>query len=352
MLGILALAWISSGTAWGLIEARGDASTVLRAVFALNMVFHPATFFVLWRRLLPMRVIDMACLLFAASLCALCMALRLYAPVLGAKIDIQPLYLWIPVIYVFAFTLTGHRASLRLSLAIMALFVAISGPYLLQWPVAPHANFTFQLHMVSAILVAALYFFSSYQHRLQAAQLTVDELARLANTDALTGLANRRRVTEVIDAELVRARRYGHAFSVILIDIDHFKRINDRHGHGVGDAVLVALAARAQEVLRDVDMLGRWGGEEFIVVLPETDAAQTLGKARALCAHIAGRPLAGAHRISISCGVAGVQPGDGADTLLQRADRALYAAKNSGRNRAEGGDVPADRPLLQPATAA
>ncbi|KQP49699.1 GGDEF domain-containing protein [Pseudorhodoferax sp. Leaf274] len=336
MLAILALAWIGSVTAWGLIEARGESSAVLRAVFGLNGVFHPAAFFVLWRRLLPMRVVDMACLLFAAGLCAACMALRLYVPALGAKIDIQPLYLWIPVIYVFAFTLTGHRSSLRLSLAILALFVAISLPYLLQRPVAPHANFTFQLHMVSAILVAALYFFSSYQHRLQAAQLTVDELARLANTDALTGLANRRRVGEEVAAELVRARRYGHAFSVILIDIDHFKRINDRHGHGVGDAVLVDLAARAKEVLRDVDMLGRWGGEEFIAVLPETGFAQTLDKARALCAHIAARPLAGDHAVSVSCGVATAQTSDSSGSLVQRADEALYAAKRQGRNRAEG----------------
>ena len=349
MMAILALSWISSGAAWAMIEARGESSAVLRVVFGLNIVFHPVTFVLVWRRLLPMRVIDIACLLFAAGLCAVCMALRLYAPVLGAKIDIQPLYLWIPVIYVFAFTLTGHRASLRLSLAIMALLVAISVPYLLQRPVAPHANFTFQLHMVSAILIAALYFFSSYQHRLQAAQLTVDELARLANTDALTSLANRRRVNEVIASELVRARRYGHAFSVILVDIDHFKRINDRHGHGVGDAVLVALAARAKEVLRDVDMLGRWGGEEFIVVLPETNAVQTLEKARALCTHIAASPLAGEHAVSISCGVAGVQRGDSAETLLQRADQALYAAKDRGRNRAEGdgaldGCMPPDPP--------
>ena len=291
MMAILVLSWISSGAAWALIEARGESSAVLRVVFGLNLVFHPTAFWVVWRRLLPMRVVDMACLLFAAGLCAICMALRLYSPQ-GASIDIQPLYLWIPVIYVFAFTLTGHRSSLRLSLGILALFVAISLPYLLQRPVAPHANFTFQLHMVSAILVAALYFFSSYQHRLQAAQLTVDELARLANTDALTGLANRRRATEAIAAELVRVKRYGHAFSVILIDIDHFKAVNDRHGHSFGDATLVALAVRAQEVLRDVDMLGRWGGEEFIVVLPQTDFAQTLDKARTLCTHVAA-PTAG-----------------------------------------------------------
>ncbi len=335
MMAILALSWVGSGTAWALAESRGASSPVLRAVSGLNLVFHPTVFTLVWRRLLPMRIVDMACLLFAVGLCALCMALRLYSP-LGASIDLQPLYLWIPVIYVFAFTLAGHRASLRLSLGILALFVAISLPYLVQRPVATHANFTFQLHMVSAILVAALYFFASYQHRLQAAQLTVDELARLANTDALTGLANRRRATETIATELLRFGRYGHALSVILIDIDHFKAINDRHGHGFGDTTLVALARRARELLRDVDLLGPWGGEEFIVVMPETDFAQALDKARTLCTHVARHPLAGDATVSISCGATCVRPGDSADSLLQRADQALYAAKRGGRNRAEG----------------
>ncbi|APW37390.1 hypothetical protein RD110_09485 [Rhodoferax koreense] len=337
-MAILALSLLSSAAGWALMEARGQSSAVLRGVFGLNLVFHPVMYVVVWRRLLPTRYIDMACLLFAAGICAACMALRLYAPVYGASIDLQPLYLWIPVIYVFAFTLAGHKTSLTISLCILALFVAISLPYLLSQDPPPYANFTVQLHMVSAVLIAALYFFSSYQHRFQIALLTVDELARLANTDELTKLANRRRMAEAIGSELVRFTRYGHAFSVILIDIDHFKTINDRFGHAVGDQALVALAARATEVLRDVDMLGRWGGEEFIVVLPETAFEQAMHKAAGLCRHVAATPLVGEHTISVSCGVVRVRAGDTAETLLQRADVALYAAKHGGRNRAEGMD--------------
>jgi diguanylate cyclase (GGDEF)-like protein len=336
LMTILALSWVGSAAAWALIESRGMSSPVLRGVFGLNVVFHPVTFVVVSRRLLPLRIVDMACLWFAACLCAACMALRLYSPTYGARIDLQPLYLWIPVIYVFVFTLLGHRASLKLSLALLALFFAISLPYLVRHADDPNVNFTIQLHVVSAVLVAALYFFSSYQHRFQIAQLTVDELARLANTDELTQIANRRRMSEAIASELLRYARYGHRFSIILIDIDRFKDINDRHGHAVGDRTLVALAARTREVLRDVDTLGRWGGEEFVVVLPETGAEQTLHKAAALCAHVAARPLVGEHTVTVSCGVASVAAGDTADTLLQRADAALYAAKRGGRNRAEG----------------
>lgn len=335
-MAILAISWVSSNAGWLRMESIGQTSAVLRAVFVANLLFHPIAFAVVRWRLLPLRVVDTACLLFAAVLCGGCMAVRLYAPVLGAAIDLQPLYLWIPVIYVFVFTLMGHRASLRLSLAIYAGFIVISLPYLVGPGERPHLNFTVQLHGVSAVLIAALHFFSSYQHRFQLAQLTMDELARRASTDELTGLANRRRMVEAIGSELLRFARYGHPFSVILIDIDHFKTVNDRFGHAAGDRVLVTLATRTTEVLRDVDTLGRWGGEEFVVILPETRFEETLYKATALCAHVAGMPLLEAHPVTISCGVASVRPGDSLDSLLQRADEALYAAKRLGRNRAEG----------------
>ncbi len=348
LMAILALSWVGSGAAWALMESLGQSSAVLRIVFGLNMIFHPVMFAVVWKRLLPQRIVDMSCLLFAAGLCAACMALRLYSPTYGASIDVQPLYLWIPVIYVFAFTLAGHKSSLKISLAILALFVSISLPYLVFHFDQPYGNFTVQLHVVSAVLIAALYFFSSYQHRFQIAQLTVDELARLANTDELTKLANRRRMVEAIEAELIRFARYGHVFSIVLIDIDHFKTVNDRFGHGVGDKTLVALAARTMEVLRDVDTLGRWGGEEFVVVLPETRFDETLYKAEALCGHVAARPFVGNHAVTVSCGVTSVLAGDTSDTLLQRADVALYAAKRHGRNRAEG--VPEEQHEFSPAT--
>jgi diguanylate cyclase len=336
LMTILALAWMSSAIAWLLMEALGQSSPVLRGVFGLNAVFHPVMFFIAWRRVLPLRSVDLACLLFAAGICAACMALRLYSPVHGARIDIQPLYLWIPVIYVFAFTLPDHRTSLAISLAILTLFVSISLPYLVNHFDQPYGNFTVQLHMVCAVLIAALYFFASHRHRFQLAQFTVDELARLANTDELTKLANRRRMSEAIAYELVRFARYGHTFSIILIDIDHFKSVNDRFGHSVGDKTLVALAARVTDTLRDVDSFGRWGGEEFVVILPETRFDETLHKAAMLCAHVAARPLVGEHPVTVSCGVTSVVAGDTADTLLQRADVALYAAKRRGRNRAEG----------------
>src|SRR3546814_16703840 len=119
------------------------------------------------------------------------MVLRLYFPVYGARIDLKPLYLWIPVIYVLAFMLTSHKAGLRISLAIQALLLAISLPYLIHHPEPPAGNFTIQLHIVSAVLVAALYFLSSYQQPLHIDTLPVAELGQLDNTDLTTRPPNR-----------------------------------------------------------------------------------------------------------------------------------------------------------------
>jgi diguanylate cyclase len=348
LLTIMALSAVSTILGWALVESRGVSSGVLRLVFGANIVFHPVLGAILWKRLLSQRIVDLSLLFFAAGICGICMALRLYSPTYGASIDPQPLYLWIPVIYVFAFTLSDHASGLRVALGTLAIFVAISLPYLVRHMDGPMVNFTVQLHLVSGVLIAALYFFSSYLQRFQTAQLTVDKLAHLANTDELTKVANRRRLTEALEYELARYARYAHMFSIVMFDIDNFKAVNDRFGHHVGDEVLVALAARAGDGLREVDWLGRWGGEEFVVILPETGSAETLERASALCRDVADRPLVGEHTITISCGVASVRAGDTVDSLLQRVDAALYSAKRLGRNRVEGviDAAPSERPLI------
>lgn len=336
LMGIIVLALLSTLGGWGIMGARGVLSPVLRGMFGTCTVVLAGLFVVAWRRMLPARSIGLGCLLFAVSVCALCMVLRLYFPVYGAALDLQPLYLWIPVLYVFAFTLTGHRTSLAISLAVLTLFALISLPYLISDIEGPYANFTLQLHVVSAVLIAALYFFSSYQRRLHQAELTVGELAELSNTDELTKLCNRRRMATLIDAELAQLREGGPLFAVALFDIDHFKVINDRFGHGAGDEALVALAARAAQVFRGMDTLSRWGGDEFVALIRNVDLAEALHIADVLCRHVATIPVNRGHGITISCGTVMVLETDSIGSVLQRADAALYAAKRAGRNRAEG----------------
>ncbi len=181
-------------------------------------------------------------------------------------------------------------------------------------------------------------------HEIQALNQNLDEerdrLARLnrrleiqAHTDPLTGIWNRYRIEQVLDAEMAAGQRYGRPCSVLLLDIDHFKAINDQHGHDAGDQVLAALAARLRNALRPSDHFGRWGGEEFIVVLGQTPLHRARDVAERLRRELADTPVADAGTITVSIGAAEFRPDDSRRSLIDRADRALYAAKSSGRNR-------------------
>ena len=163
------------------------------------------------------------------------------------------------------------------------------------------------------------------------------ELERLATTDPLTGVFNRRYFMDFATQELLRSQRYSHLFSVIQMDIDHFKKINDAHGHAVGDEVLKAFTGTCQEILRECDVLGRVGGEEFSIVLPETEKAGALVVAERIRQTIADLKVYADERtvhFTVSIGIASLRPNDaGLDAVLRRADEALYLAKNGGRNK-------------------
>jgi diguanylate cyclase (GGDEF)-like protein len=161
----------------------------------------------------------------------------------------------------------------------------------------------------------------------------------LARTDPLTRLANRRHFLEVAEKELSRAERYGEHLAVLMMDVDHFKRVNDTYGHRIGDQVLSQLADRCRQELRDVDTMARVGGEEFALLLPETDSAGALEVADRLCRIMAdtGVPLEAGLPLhfTVSIGVsARPETCTNIDVLLSEADTALYRAKHSGRNRA------------------
>jgi two-component system, cell cycle response regulator len=162
-----------------------------------------------------------------------------------------------------------------------------------------------------------------------------DELNLLSNTDALTGLCNRRH----LDSELARrhseARRHGEPLSVLLLDLDHFKHVNDTYGHPAGDTVLRVFADRLGNQLRAGDIAGRWGGEEFLVILPRTGLDGALEVAERIRFATAESPVSAAEAdisVTVSGGCA-VGPGESADAIVQLADACLYRAKLAGRNQ-------------------
>jgi len=174
----------------------------------------------------------------------------------------------------------------------------------------------------------------------------LERISHLATHDELTGLVNRRHMTELIGMELQRCERAGRPLVLALLDLDHFKAINDNEGHAAGDQVLQAFARTVQATVRKTDRLARWGGEEFVLMLYDSDAANALGLLERVRANVQAMALAcggRSLRVTVSIGVALSRPGEPMDRVLERADIALYAAKSQGRNRVvlQGDGAPA-----------
>jgi diguanylate cyclase (GGDEF)-like protein len=170
------------------------------------------------------------------------------------------------------------------------------------------------------------------------------QFERLASTDLLTGVNNRHSLMDLAAKELSRARRYDHPLSLLVLDIDDFKRINDTHGHSVGDQAIKQLASICSGTLRAADIFGRLGGDEFAAVLPETDSAEAFKLAERLRLTLAANGVRvddGTLRFTVSIGGAGLSDlTEDIDAVMRRADTALYEAKRQGRNRVVMADNP------------
>lgn len=173
----------------------------------------------------------------------------------------------------------------------------------------------------------------AYQAQLQEMNMTLEKATR---TDLLTGIANRQDILEKMETELNRSQRHGSVFSVLLLDIDNYKLVNDNHGHDAGDMVLVEVAANLHRNVRKEDTCARWGGDEFLILLPETDAASAEVVGQKLLAEVRGyeyRYRDTAIHITFSAGVATFAPGLTIDDCIRDADRSMYAAKQQGKDR-------------------
>ena len=180
-----------------------------------------------------------------------------------------------------------------------------------------------------------------YQSQLRESTLKLEKMAR---TDTLTELSNRRDMTERLEMESARSARSGRAFGIILFDIDLFKSVNDNYGHEAGDKVLITVGELFRSVLRGSDLCARWGGEEFLILCPETDLDQTLAVAEKCRRAVETAPFLFSGQtvqVTVSGGVSAMRPHCDWDweLLVREADAALYQAKDGGRNRVEIGAV-------------
>jgi len=158
------------------------------------------------------------------------------------------------------------------------------------------------------------------------------ELERISRLDHLTQTFNRIQTDSDLEREISRSHRYERPFSIVFVDIDHFKRINDTHGHQTGDQVLKDFAKLVQKKLRENDVFGRWGGEEFVLLCPETDGEGARDLAEKLRATIANHTFSSGVSVTASFGVAQLRTTEDRESLIKRTDEALYKAKSDGRN--------------------
>jgi diguanylate cyclase (GGDEF)-like protein len=236
--------------------------------------------------------------------------------------------MWVTIMPPLVFFLLGPRVGAWVS---AILFTYIIGYLYLMLPTFEPAAFSLgALLNVIEVLVALWFIFRHYERSRASA---FDELERLSNTDKLTGLYNRLRLDELLSEQLALSQRSGTAFTLVLCDIDHFKKINDDHGHLVGDEVLVELAKLLQTHTRATDYVGRWGGEEFLIICPATTAEGAQKLIESLRAAVAQLNFNHDLTLTMSFGIAAARPQGSIVTILKTADNALYEAKRRGRNR-------------------
>lgn len=244
-------------------------------------------------------------------------------------------FAWILVFPPISYFLLGRRLG-RLSTIFSFLIIFLGILWIQSNNDASLFNFTSLVNLIfSATCITILISFSelSRSKAYDFIRLKNEDLLRLSHTDALTGISNRLKLDEVMIKELARIKRGTPHFSVIMGDLDLFKRFNDNYGHLAGDQILVEIASAIVPICRLTDTVGRWGGEEFLIICPETPLEGAMILAEKVRKAVESLPMHRYGTVTISCGVTSSKSGDDINTIIHRADKALYLAKSDGRNQ-------------------
>jgi len=320
-LGIAATlaAWVGAGR---------DSHVPLTALYGLPLIAALLTF--LWvlvllrrssQRLAEVGFCGIPCLYMIANQLECSLNGQLYSE--GDPIG----WLWLPVLCVLTFMVLDHRLAQRIASVFLGIQAAIYFSGLFRFtPSAEHFQFAFQYYIASVMHIGLLSLYGELKQRF-------GQVQSQAATDELTGLTNRRQMQALLDQAVVERQEAGEGFSVLLLDIDHFKRINDRYGHKTGDEVLRAVSTVMSQCIRKTDCLSRWGGEEFIVLLPGADLAGAGQVAESILTALRGRIFSEGVTLTASIGAAAHAHGERPEDVVHRSDVALYQAKQAGRDR-------------------
>jgi len=326
------LVWIS----------MGPEGLTANLAFSLFVLFYVACILAIWSRVVSIRLAERVMFLGVVLFALAHLSYVLYAN--GSLADSRTIitevtYTTLTVLYVVAYLIFDNRTALRISLSLFGLeLFAVLAKALSEVPAGPKPAeilWLLRMHAFMGAVIALIYASSYLKVQLFKQREMAEVMHRLAHTDPLTGVANRRELYSDLQRESDKSERYGRPLSIIFFDLDHFKAVNDTYGHVCGDNVLCEVVRSVESVLRATDRLGRWGGEEFVVLAPETDLREASRLAERLRVEIATHRHHPAPTVTASFGFAQYETGDTPDTLIKRADQALYKAKILGRNRAE-----------------
>lgn len=340
---ILLMVFVASsfGLVIGALANRLSPATAL--VFFLSASFCALSIWVVVARATALHLIERAIWAFAGVLSVGIFFYGLYLAdtPMQSRLVVAVSFLWLLVAYASIFVARDPRSALWRSIVLFLTILAIYLPRAAGLEVVRTPSLPFDaaplalLQLSSAVMIAALLFFGILKTRTLEAAATTEQMRWLADTDPLTELPNRRRLTEVLDGELGRTRRYDAPLSLIIFDLDDFKRINDLHGHDVGDSVLIGICQIVEPRLRGNDILGRWGGEEFVIVAPHTTLQGAQRLVNRIREGLKDRQFGPVEGVTASYGVAAARTQDDSASLVKRADEALYRAKRAGKNRVE-----------------
>ncbi len=313
--------------------------TFVRVVYPIFALFLAGLFVILWRGSLPMSKLEIPVLGIIGSMIFSRLAWLFYfaGPIDDHLLQIAGGHYWaVGVLIVGGFVVLGHKQGLLAGLIFILISVIIATTGVAVQALSEEVSresliYLLRIQLFLALLLGLSSAATTMRDRMLAALTRAETLDHLANTDILTGLANRRMTEQFLIQQSSAAVRYGRQMSVISADLDHFKQINDTYGHAKGDEVLAEIAQILIDTVRESDLVARWGGEELLIVAPETSVDQASELAERCRMAIDKQPILGL-KITLSLGVTEFRPGETIGSLLARADALLYKAKAAGRN--------------------
>jgi diguanylate cyclase len=330
-LSMLVFLW--TGLKQGSLSALDAVSLPILTFIFLSLTV------LLWRKVISLHTFEVVAYVVALAdtLCefaAICIAI-----VLGKGSFSPDFMIWLPFIYILCFlTLNTNRALLFAGSFFFSTLIIGLGTllhFLLRGLVFPNVSMLIQMYFASALYIAVLYLLARIREHYVTELSAAEDLSKLAMIDSLTQVDNRRNLNRVLQEEVKRVERHNLPLSILLFDLDRFKRINDTFGHNTGDRILQEVALKLRQNIRTTDPFGRWGGDEFLCLAINSDGQQAVELAERLRNVLEQHTFDAVEKVTASFGVTTYQMGDTPETLIRRADLGLYKAKEGGRNRVE-----------------